>query len=134
MKRSLLTIMCGVVLFTACSKNDDNDDTAVKPSQLSFKWRQDSIVMKSVVGGMPFNYALPNDVGDYVDFRLDGKAYSVTFGDADTSAYKFNTVTNILESDGTSGKVYFTGDKMRIDLDLIDGGDEIHSKSYFTKW
>lgn len=135
MKKILMAIMCGALVFVSCKKNDDDDNRTVQPSKLTVKWRQDSSRIIGTAAGIPFNYVEINDAGDYVDFRLDGKAYYSTGGYLDTMTYSFDAATNKILADNQESTVYFIGDnKMRMENHFDQGGSIVDTKSYFTKW
>jgi hypothetical protein len=87
MKKTVLVLLAGAALFTACRKSDSTTSKTTQEKMLG-KWSVVSQADSAYYNGA-LHYTMYTGVStDYVDFRTDGKVYSNYQNQGDTSTYK----------------------------------------------
>jgi hypothetical protein len=93
---AFLTIAFAILLLFSCSK--DKDET-LKPKTTLEKiqgvWQLQKSYFYEHYEDMEFKDSVTGTAADLVDFRTDGKVYSIVKGDADTSAYSLINDTKL---------------------------------------
>ena len=84
MKKTVLVLLAGAALFTACKKSDNGTTTQQK---IVNKWSVVSDAGVDFYSGVAHPYTYTGVATDYVDFRSDGKVYSNYGGSLDTTIY-----------------------------------------------
>ena len=79
----LLLISMG---FIACKKETTTQPKTTYEKILG-KWKLVTTVTNDYYSGSPHRDTIVWPAGDYIDFRIDGKAYGYNSGSYDTSAY-----------------------------------------------
>lgn len=101
MKR-IIRLMTFIALLTfyltACKKSDNQPKTTIEKVQ--GKWSLQSEVLNEHLAGHDNITTTPGEANDIIDFRTDGKVYSVVTGIQDTSTYALSGDTKII-LDGT---------------------------------
>ena len=87
MKKGILILMAGAVIFTSCKKS--NDSTAATTQQkITAKWGVASTIDKEFHFGVTNTINYTGLAADYVDFRNDGKVYTyINSSYGDTAVY-----------------------------------------------
>jgi hypothetical protein len=86
MKIKLLSIILVICMsFIACKKENTTPKTTQE--KIAGKWKYQSSVVDNFYSGASHINTYTGTAADYVDFRNDGKVYSFTVGNYDTSAY-----------------------------------------------
>lgn len=95
----LMALIALLTFFlTACKKSDKQPKTTIEKVQ--GKWSLQSEVLNQHVAGHDDITTTPGEANDIIDFRTDGKVYSVVTGIQDTSTYALSGDTKII-LDGT---------------------------------
>ena len=84
-KKTMIFLLAGAAVFTACKKTETTLTTTQK---VLGKWTYVSEVGSETYQGTTKPTSYTGAAGEYVDFRTDGKTYTYTGGSYDTSTYK----------------------------------------------
>ena len=79
-------LVAAATIFTACKK-DSTTASKTTAQKVIGKWSISSLVGVSYSGGVGYPYTLPASSAKYIDFRTDGKSYSLLMNQHDTSTY-----------------------------------------------
>ena len=86
MKKTMIVLLAGAALFTACKKTDTTTQTTAQ--KVVGKWALVSSVSTENWQGTSNTSTTTYTAADYADFRTDGKVYSHSEGSFDTATYK----------------------------------------------
>lgn len=86
MKKTMIVLLAGAALFTACKKTDTTKQTTAQ--KVVGKWALVSSVSTENWQGTSNTSTTTYTAADYADFRTDGKVYSHSEGSFDTATYK----------------------------------------------
>ncbi|PZF74291.1 lipocalin family protein [Taibaiella soli] len=144
MKKLVLAASIMGIAFASCKKNDDNGG-GNNSTAIVAKWNFNTVVSTTSIGGVSMGTDTTDVTGSYMDFRSDGKVYSMIvdtlFGNEyDTSSYKVNgnniTITSTTDT-STAQIVSLTSNAMELYTvdEEIQGGVTATSKqwAYYTK-
>ena len=73
-------------IFTACKK-DNKTVSRTTAQKVIGKWSISSLVGVTYNAGVGYPYTVPTSSADYIDFRTDGKSYSFSINQHDTTTY-----------------------------------------------
>ena len=90
----LILVALGVFYLTACKKSDNQPKTTAQKVQ--GKWSLQSELLNEHVAGKDNITTTVGGPNDIIDFRTDGKVYSVVTGVEDTSTYTLSGDTKII--------------------------------------
>lgn len=88
MKSTLISIIIFATIFAACNKKDNAtppEETVIQ--KLQHKWNINSYTINQHVNGHDDIKTKAGSAGDYIDFRPDGKAYTLFENETDTVEY-----------------------------------------------
>jgi hypothetical protein len=105
MKKGILLLITGAILFSACKK-DKTEEPVVKTvaQKVVAKWNAINFVENDFYNNTPHITTTPAVAGDYADFRTDGKVYSQFLGMKDTVAYSIVN-DNTIKIDGDNYEI-----------------------------
>jgi len=115
-KKTMIVLLAGTALFTACKKTDTAATTTAQ--KVLGKWTFVSKLTREKFQGTWKSYNITGQPGDYADFRTDGKLYSYANTEYDTSSYaiisdkllKFNKDTFQINTLTTNSFVIYQSD------------------------
>ena len=106
-------LVAAATIFTACKK-DSTTASKTTAQKVIGKWSISSLVGVSYSGGVGYPYTLPASSANYIDFRSDGKSYSLLMNQHDTSTYSIindHTIRLDLDRCDHNGRTGRTGRK-----------------------
>ena len=86
MKKTMIVLLAGTALFTACKKTDTTATTTAQ--KVLGKWTYVSDVFTYYNQGTSKTTTTLGNTSDYADFRVNGKVYLQFKNQLDTSDYK----------------------------------------------
>ena len=132
MKKTMIVLLAGTALFTACKKTDTTTTTTTQ--KVLGKWAIVSNVSTEKFQGNEHTTTTPGTAADFADFRTDGKIYSHSEGSFDTSSYKI--VSDLLISiDGDTAQIKtLTSNSMVLySKQMFNANDYTEDKTTFKK-
>ena len=103
MKKTMILLLAGAALFTACKKTDTITSKTTAQKVLG-KWALVTSVSTENWQGTSNTSTTTGTAADFSDFRSDGKIYSHIEGSFDTTSYKI--VSDLLISiDGDTAQI-----------------------------
>jgi hypothetical protein len=130
MKKSALficSIALTVLFFSACKKSED-DVTITTLQKVQAKWSPDKEYYHENYSGVDYRDTTYGVVGDYIDYRTDGKVYYKIGSYLDTASYSLLGDTKIITTWTNSGSTPYSDTADILVLD--DHNFQTHVKEF----
>ena len=124
----ICTIVLSALLFSACKKS--NDVTITTLQRIQAKWAVDKEYYHDNYSGVDFRDTTYGVVGDYADYRTDGKVYYKIGSYLDTASYALLGDTKIITTYSSPGSSSYS-DTATI-LVLTDNQFQLYVKEFDT--
>lgn len=125
------TVLLALFYLPACKKSDKPQTTIEK---VQAKWQLVTQVDNNHVSGQDNISTITGTTGDIIDFRTDGKVYSNTQGQADTTTYALSGDTKIIIDGNLDYDItVLTTNSFILHSKLLAGGSDFYEETITLK-